>query len=390
MVWGLLAWGLAPVLWAEAEACPTVCAVRQQPGDSQFASGGRIAPNYWGQTVGDAVTWEVRRDASLDTPWLAVRYAYDKAQFGKNPASPRLLEIRLDGRRVGDVHVPDTGSWNQFQVAWLRLPTVPPGQHTLAVVTTAAETNTDLDCLGLFHFKPDPPQAPFVETVVAKSPDGRFVLRRTANAPAPEPTRVFREFNRIYDTMLQSTGLAPGLPVGINSVEDARWPNAGWSAYSNGFGTYYHSGIMPNDVGNWCHEMTHLMFQGRCPPWLEEPFVRVITANVWIDRLYSVPSDVQAHRRGLQAAGRDFRENPGKKFDSVEPVLNALADKYGPDVLVRFLRECSEAGKRKELDFDVNRKLTTAEVVKYLSKAAGEDVTPWLARWSGFGAVRGQ
>ena len=103
-----------------------------------------------------------------------------------------------------------------------------------------------------------------------------------------------------------------------------------------------------------------------------------------------MPSDVQAHRRGLQAAGRDFRENPGKKFDSIEPVLNALADKYGPDVLVRFLRECSEAGKRKELDFDVNRKLTTIEVVKYLSKAAGEDVTSWLARWSGFGAVRGQ
>ena len=129
------------------------------------------------------------------------------------------------------------------------------------------------------------------------------------------------------------------------------------------------------------------MFQGRVPRWIDEPLVRVLTSLVWVDRLYPNESDRVAHIEGMRRAGRDFRENPGKRFDSVEPILNAIADRFGPEVYGRFFRACLAAARRKELELVPERQMTTAETMKYLSEAAGADVVPFFRRWNGFAAV---
>lgn len=372
-----------PVAWVEAENCEVVCAVQQKVGESMFASGGHIARNYWGQTAGDRIVWQFRTDARLQAPWFAFRYAFDKSAFGRSPDNPRMLAVVVNGTAIGKIHVPDTGGWPQFQVTWLKLPDLRPGRNTIEVRTQAPETNADVDCMGLFLSRYEP-AAPFRDTVISRSKDGRFICRRTAYADVTDTDHLFKEFGRIYDEMKSSTGWVPAVPVGINAVEDARWSNPGWTAWTNGFGSFFHASIIDRDYGNWCHELTHSMFCGRCPPWLEEPFVRIITGLVWVDRLYPLPADIAAHRESVLNAGRNFREHPEEKYASIDPVLAALCDQYGADVLVRFLRACSDAAQRKELDFTPDRKLTQAEVIRYFTKAAGEDVTPFFRRWSGY------
>jgi hypothetical protein len=73
-----------------------------------------------------------------------------------------------------------------------------------------------------------------------------------------------------------------------------------------------------------------------------------------------------------------------RKFDNAEPVQYAIRLKYGPDVFKRFFHLCAEAGRKGEIDFTPGRHLTNAEIVRYMSRAAGEDVTPLYRQWKGF------
>ncbi len=54
------------------------------------------------------------------------------------------------------------------------------------------------------------------------------------------------------------------------------------------------------------------------------------------------------------------------------------------DVFKRFFHLCAKAGRKGEIDFTPGRHLTNAEIVKYMSLAAGEDVTPLYKQWKGF------
>lgn len=378
---------LPSVMWAEAEACEIVCAVEKKPGESLFASGGKFTPFYWGQTVGDKIAWKVKLSGALSRPYLAVRYAYGKQEFGKNPNSARKLHVVVDNKKPIEISVPDTGAWIHYDVAWAALPRLGYGEHTIVVQPFEEFTNTDVDCIGLFGTKPRTPDAPFVKTLAAISPDGRYHYRRSAWAKLPDQDRIFAQFNRIYSEMKSYSGWVPGLPVGINVIEDRLWPNQEATAFSNGAGCFFRESFMPNDYGNWAHEMNHLMFNGHCAPWLEESLVRVMTSLIWVSRIFADAKEKAIHYDAMAACGKEFRKNPDKQFDSLEFILRVLADRYGPDIFGKFLRACTEASAKSELSLAPYRKMNTQEVMKYMSAAAGEDVTPIFKRWTGFAGV---
>jgi hypothetical protein len=145
---------------------------------------------------------------------------------------------------------------------------------------------------------------------------------------------------------------------------------------------------MDRDQGNWCHEMNHVMFDGRIPKWLDESLVRIQTRLVWIERLYPEPEAANAYRETVRAAGKRYSDTSAT-LDSVEDVLRVLVDRFGTDVLVRFLQACSDAGARGELDFRANRNMTKQEILRYFSAAAGQDVGPFFRRWKGFADIEG-
>lgn len=238
----------SPVAWAEAENCACECRIEREPGASPLASGGKTAPNYWGQTPGDRITWHPKLEQKLAHPWLAIRYAFGKAAFGRNPESPRTFRVRVGDREI-EVKLPDTGSWANYTVAWTPLPDLPAGASPISIETTEADTNADIDCLGLFSARPDQPDAPFVSSLIAKSRDGRFLYRRSPGVAPSDPQATFAAFARIADEMEKVGGWKATTPIGINVIEDKNWPNPGWSAYSNEQGCFFRASMLAKDQG---------------------------------------------------------------------------------------------------------------------------------------------
>ena len=222
---------------------------------------------------------------------------------------------------------------------------------------------------------------------MARSEDDRFVIRATPKALMKvPPAKLFAEFNRIFDAMEQFMGWSPPTPVPINLVEDARWPNPGATSYQNNGGVWFRAGVMNTEQGNWCHEMTHQFYVAHFPWWFDESSVRTLTTFVWMPTLYprhAKPEGDPAYRAAL-AAGRALLKDPAQRRDDVDVVHAALVAKHGPDVFGRFFRACADAGRNSELDFRPGRHLKRDEIVKYMSRAGGEDVTPLYRQWSGF------
>lgn len=203
----------------------------------------------------------------------------------------------------------------------------------------------------------------------------RFVIQASPNAVVPDEKTVLQGFERIAAEMKRFALWQPAFPVTIHVVEPRLWPNPGWAAYSNEEGLFLRSEVLMRDQGNWSHEMTHLMFQGRIPRWMDESLVHALTLLVWMPRVFKDKSGFDE----MHAAGRKFREHPEKGFESLRPVLFAIADRFGPNVYGRFLKRVE-----KELHPEPEHPISTADAVRLLSKAAGEDVTPYLQRWRGF------
>ncbi len=181
-------------------------------------------------------------------------------------------------------------------------------------------------------------------------------------------------------------GFTPPEPVAINVVEDGKWPRPGAGAFMNAEGIWLRASIMHTEQGNWLHEMTHMFYYGRMPGWFEETSVRVLTIAVWIHNLVPgnppLDKDVKYQRYMLQ--GHDLIDNPDKIFDDLEPVLVALILKYSEHVYSRFFRNVAEAAKKGEIEFVLQRPITQNQLLKYMSEAAGEDVTPLFRRWKEF------
>ncbi|RYG24863.1 hypothetical protein EON82_09235 [bacterium] len=209
------------------------------------------------------------------------------------------------------------------------------------------------------------------------SKDGRFILVPTTNAAVTNPGAVLKGFKRIAAEMKRFGGWQPAFPVRIHVVEPAQWPNAGWAAYSNEDGLFLRSEVLMRDQGNWSHEMTHLMFQGRIARWMDESLVHALTLLVWMPRVFKDKSGFNE----MKAAGKEFREHPERQFDSLRPVLFAIADRFGPDIYGRFLKRVE-----RELHPQTEHPITSAQTADVLSRAAGEDVRPYLRRWKGFAA----
>jgi hypothetical protein len=205
----------------------------------------------------------------------------------------------------------------------------------------------------------------------------RFVIQASANAVVPDTKAVLQGFERIAAEMKRFGGWQPAFPVTIHVVEPSLWPNSGWAAYSNEEGLFLRSEVLMRDQGNWAHEMTHLMFQGRIPRWMDESLVHALSLLVWMPRVFKDKKGFEE----MHAAGREFRDHPEKGFDSLRPVLFAIADRFGPEVYGRFLKLAE-----KELHPVPERPMTAAQTTDVLSRAAGEDVKPYLRRWRGFAA----
>ena len=80
-------------------------------------------------------------------------------------------------------------------------------------------------------------------------------------------------------------------------------------------------------------------------------------------------------------------DNPQQRFDSINAIQYAVRVDYGPDVFRRFFHLCVQAGRKGEIDFTPGRHLTKDEIIRYMSRAAGEDVGPIYRQWRGFANV---
>lgn len=72
--------------------------------------------------------------------------------------------------------------------------------------------------------------------------------------------------------------------------------------------------------------------------------------------------------------------NPTQTIPTPERLWAALAARHGPDVFSRFFHACADAADRGELDFIPGRHLTRGEILRLMSRAASEDLTPLFSR----------
>jgi len=374
----------------EAELATVTCAAGNTPAENLFASNGKLTPAFWGREKGDSVGWTVQLKGDVAQPRLIVRYAYAAAHYEgfagvKDPK--RVLHLFVDDAAAPiEVPVPNTGWWDLFEPADVALPKLPKGLHRLRLVSPDAHTVANVDSMIVYAGPVEKVPAQLRGTTIARSENGRWVLRATPKAPMKmQPTKIFAEFDRIFDLYESFIGWAPPTPVPINLIEDSRWPNPGATSFQNNAGVWFRAGVMHTEQGNWCHEMTHQFYVAHFPWWFDESSVRTLTTFVWVPKLYprGPKPEVDSAYRDSLAAGRDVLKNPAKRYENIDVIHYALVAKYGPEVFGRFFHACVEAGKKGELDFTPGRHMTRGEIIKYMSAAAGEDVSPIYGQWTG-------
>lgn len=373
----------------EAEACKIVCKAGSAPGRNMWARCGQTTPDFWGKSAGDSVTWTVNFRYPHKAMKLGVRYSYAELAYkSAYPTNPNgTLQVVVDNGKPIDLKVPDTGSWGNFETAVADLPSLKAGSHQFKITAPRPDSTRNLDTLVLFEGKPESLPVVLRRTKVAESPLKHFIVRMTPGAkPCMTNEQITAEFDRIFEYFKEFMGFTPPEPVVINVAEDEKWPRPGAGAFMNGEGIWLQASIMHTEQGNWLHEMTHMFYYGRMPGWFEETSVRVLTIAVWIHNLVpgNPPLDKDAKYQQYMLQGHDLIDNPDKIFDSLEPVLVALIVKYGERVYSRFFRAVAEAAEKGEIEFALERPITQNQLLKYMSQAAGEDVTPIFRRWKEF------
>ncbi len=379
-----------PIQVIEAEQSAIQCAAGSQAHPTIWASNGAITPAFWGRAVGDRIQFNVTIEQTMTSPRLGIRYSFaegDYLHYANIKESPRALTLTVDNNDPVEVHVPDTGWWDLFKTIFIDLPKLDKGEHTFTLQSPAEHSTTNIDC---FFVMPDqggilPPA--MQSTALARSENQRFEIRATPgvklNMP---PDKLFKHFGRIYEHYKQYMGWAPKTPILIHLIEEARWDNPGATSYQNQWGVFFRAEIMPTEQGNWCHEMTHLFYEAHFPWWFDESSIRMLTTFDWAPTLFpqhEKPMDNPYYRQCVER-GRAVLENPNNKFESVDDIQYALRMKFGPDLFKKFFHLCYDAGKEGKLDFTPGRHMTKAELMKYMSLAAGEDVTPYYQQWTGY------
>ena len=381
---------LADVLHiAEMKACQITCAAGSTLQESNWASGRDVTPAYWGRQVGDAIVWETtlkRRQASLI---FGLRYSYAAEhyqQHGGQAASRRVLFLTVDQEEPIEVAVPDTSWWDLYELTSVALPPLKAGKHVLRLESTLPHATTNVDCFVLYDGSINSLPGPLRATQFAESASRRYVLRATPRAKVLlEPEELFAQFDRIYEHYRQYMGWAPAIPITLHLMEPECW-DSGATAYQNQWGVFLRADAMRTEQGNWCHEMTHMFYEARFPGWFDESSVKMLTTFEWAPALYPAydkPEDNPYYRQCV-AEGRAVLDQPKRQVDSIDAVQYALRLKYGADLFRRFFHLCAEAGEKEQLEFRPGRHLTKAEIVQYMSQAAGEDVGPLYRQWRGF------
>lgn len=374
----------------EAEDARITCAAGREAAPNLFATGGKTTPAFWGREPGDAVAWAINLKSDVAEPRLLVRYAYASEHYRNfsGAAEPqRKLRVIVDDHPPIDLPVPNTGWWELFEPADVALPRLGKGLHQIRIESPAAHAVTTIDSM-ILHVGPLEKTPVHLRTsTIARSENQRWAIRATPAAPMKLPAaKIFAEFDRIYDLYEKEMGWAPPTPVPINLIEQARWPNPGATAFQNNGGVWFRADVMHREQGNWCHEMTHMFYVAHFPWWFDESSVRALTTFRWVPTLYSTgrkPEQDPAYRAAV-AAGKDVLAHPDRPVDNIDAIHFALFVKYGPDIFQKFFHACVNAADQKQLDFTPGRHLTRDEIVKYMSHAAGEDVTPLYQRWTGF------
>jgi hypothetical protein len=388
----------------EAEKVKVVCAHKEK-GQSLWPSGGEVTPPFWGFRQDESVEWPIQVTGSGKGLKLAVRYSYAAQHHrdfhhAENPRRDLHLIVDGDDKKPIKVHVPDTGWWDIFETSSVDLPELSVGRHVLKIVSPEPLMTTNLDCFILYRGGPDKIPLGLRSTTIARSvaasrpasmPAGRdptrFVVRVTPKAPPMlkiRPEAIVKQFDRIYDYYAEFMGWTPPR-FGVNIIEDSKWPDPGATAFQNNYGVHFRAGVMHTEQGNWCHEMTHMFYVAHFPGWFDESSVHCLTVLHWVPTLFPRgrrPQDDPTYR-AWETDARRFLNTPGETTGNMVLIQNAVMVKYGPEVFKRFFHLCGEAGRKKELDFTPGRHLTKAEIIKYMSLAAGEDVGPIYQRWTG-------
>ena len=379
----------------EAEACDArrVDGAKPTVYDSLLASGAKRVGNFWGETKGDEVRWEVdakRRETRLK---LAVRYSYNGAHYqqmrGPQPTE-RALTLFVDGKEVGPVQIRDTGNWEDFCSAYVDLPELAPGKHQFVLRAPADRLTTDLDAFTLFRGEPEKVLTPgFRHSVVIRSANGRFTLRLTAKCVTKHsPEQIMRNFERIYAFFKEYMGWEPDRPViNIHVLEHALRRGT----FENQHGIYFEEGNFDHDRGNWIHEMNHVFDNGMFPAWTGHPMIRMndtfVTGPGCFPELWKGPASDPQWKIRLDAGQRVINE-ADYRTDSAEEVLYAMRAKYGKDILRRFYKECRDADARGEIKLARGKGPSRDQYVQLMSRAAGEDVLPYFRKWNGFDAAK--
>ncbi len=376
----------------EISACKVTCAAGTELQNTIWASARDVTPAYWGRKEGDAVEWTVELKRAEPHARLGLRYSYAAEHYRRvsgPEAKRRALSLTVDGGEPIEVLVPDTGWWDLFELASVTLPPLSAGQHHFKLVSTIANATTNLDCFVLYRGKASALPPALRATQVAASPSRRFVLKVTPNAPLTmDLDELFGHFDRIYEHYRKYMGWAPTTPISIHLIEQACWDSSA-TAFQNQWGVFFRADAMPTEHGNWCHEMTHMFYCAHFPGWFDESSVKALTTFNWVPALFpehKKPEDSPYYRQCVSEA-RAVLGHPKQLFDSIDAIQYAVRVKHGPDVFRRFFHLCAQAGEKGEIDFTPGRHLTKDEIVRYMSRAAGEDVGPLYRQWRGFANV---
>jgi hypothetical protein len=376
----------------EAENCSIKCQTGHTFIDNIWARGRKPTPNFWGRGQGDSVTWTFELRSPKQGLNLGVRYAYGEAEYRAHyPTNPKqTLQVILDRHPPLELSVPDTGSFDIYDTVSLALPNLTAGKHMLQIVASAADTTRNLDTLILFEGQLELLPVTLRKTIVAEAPSKHFFLRVTPGVKfVLSPEEIFREFESIHAYYKDFMGWEFPTAIPVILIEEDKWPSNS-TAFQNNGGVFFRAGVMATEQGNWVHEMTHMWYMAHFPNWFDEASVRTLTAFVWCPNLFPPRGKLEAdpvYARS-QVAGKEVLASPAKRYNDLEPILDALVVKYGPKVFRRFFHLCADAGKQGDLDFAPGHWMKKDQIVKYMSQAAGEDVGPLFRRWNGLGAAQ--
>lgn len=376
----------------EIKACKVTCEAGTVLQETIWASGRDVTPAYWGRNEGDSVEWTIQLKRAERNPRLGIRYSYAAEHYRRvsgPEAARRVLILTVDDGEPTEVMVPDTGWWDLFEMTSVALPPLSTGRHHFKLVSPIPHATTNLDCFVLYRGKASALPSTLRATQIAESASRRFVLKTTPKAPLTmDLDELFGHFDRIYEHYRKYMGWAPPTPISIHLIEKACW-DSGATAFQNQWGVFFRADAMPTEQGNWCHEMTHMFYCAHFPGWFDESSVKTLTTFNWVPALFPThrKPEENPYYRQYVAEARAVLDNPRQRFDSIDAIQYAVRVRYGPDVFRRFFHLCVQAGKKGEIDFTPGRHLTKGEIVRYMSRAAGEEVGPIYRQWRGFGEV---